>query len=124
MDKREKMKQHNVGFNVGFKIINKSGFHITFKNHLTVSVQFGLGTYTENRTKCNENEKCLNAEIAIIDSNDQFVTSKFFADDPYVTDVAGYLSPEQVAKIILDVSEYPEILEIDEHPPKSKQKEK
>lgn len=31
-----------------FKITGGSGFHITFENGWTVSVQFGPGTYTDN----------------------------------------------------------------------------
>ena len=32
----------------GFKITDKKGFHITFENGWTVSVQFGPGNYCEN----------------------------------------------------------------------------
>ncbi len=32
----------------GFKITGSKGFHITFENGVTVSVQFGPGTYSGN----------------------------------------------------------------------------
>ena len=33
----------------GFKISNGTGFHITFANGITVSVQFGYATYSGNK---------------------------------------------------------------------------
>ncbi len=32
----------------GFKITGKTGFHVTFENGWTVSVQFGSGNYCDN----------------------------------------------------------------------------
>ena len=47
-----------------FKLIDDTGFHITFENNVTVSVQFGKGHYCDNYLKGNLME-CKNAEVAI-----------------------------------------------------------
>lgn len=36
---------------VGFAVYRNKGFHVTFENGWTVSVQFGPGNYCENRDK-------------------------------------------------------------------------
>jgi hypothetical protein len=56
----------------GFKITGKKGFHITFENGYTVSVQFGPGNYCDNYDKeiGRDEEACAkfgssNAECAV-----------------------------------------------------------
>jgi hypothetical protein len=71
-----------------YKSEYNNGFHITFKNGLTISVQFGKGNYcTPSRS----------AEIAIWDNDNQDYN---FGNDM----VKGWLSPEEIAAWIYAVS--------------------
>jgi hypothetical protein len=67
------------------------GFHLTFENGNTISVQFGLGSYSSNRKQ--SKPKSNTAEIAIWNTN----------GDWYVFDdntVKGWCSPDEVAEWI------------------------
>jgi len=100
----------------GFKITDHKGFHITFKNGITVSTQFGPGNYCENRemsySKPKESMtlKSRNAEIAIFDSDGTWFT-RFC---PFIKngddDVDGWVTPEK----LLDVLRWSEELHQDE----------
>ena len=73
------------------KIISNKGFHIKFKNGVTVSVQFGPGNYCEHYlgwkksydfSDLEEPEntaiwKSENAEIAIWDNKEDWITHEF-----------------------------------------------
>jgi len=79
-----------------FKITHNKGFHLTFANGLTISVQFGAGNYCEHHESNDYfNTKKLpskDAEIAIWhESNGQLLQI-----DKYDT-VIGYLSTDEVA---------------------------
>jgi hypothetical protein len=60
---------------VPFRVINNRGFHITFANGVDVSVQFGIGSYTENHFNTDPlfNRRgyidSVDAEVAVIDRN-------------------------------------------------------
>lgn len=63
------------------KVNRNKGFHLEFKNGLTISVQFGSGNYCANRTNgLNIDEtkqsitECINAEIAIWDKDNTWFT--------------------------------------------------
>ncbi len=71
-----------------FKSDYNNGFHITFNNGLTISVQFGKANYCTPKTS---------AEIAIWDTENQDYN---FGNDQ----VKGWISPEEVAKWIFAVS--------------------
>jgi hypothetical protein len=76
-----------------FDIPNGKGFHITFKNGWTISVQFGGGNYCDNYDKRIYSEYCgpsSNAEIAAWKGETWF--------DFDGGQVAGYLSPDEVLK--------------------------
>lgn len=92
-----------------FKITMGKGFHMTFDNGLTISVQFGFGNYCENRNKFDLiNSKvdiqCEDCEIAVWDKHGDFITNLFI--DCHGDDVRGYLSTDQVADIIHKVKNY------------------
>jgi hypothetical protein len=82
----------------GFKLTRGTGFHITFENGWTASVQFGAGTYSdnhdafiigrENDPKYGEHESST-AEIAAWDSNHKWYE---FENDR----VDGYVTPAEV----------------------------
>lgn len=90
----------------GFKITGNKGFHITFANGVTVSVQFGVGNYCDNHSAFgllgHELEKQVigssNAEIAIWGKDGNWLTKEFrdMGDD-----VLGYLTPTEVLDALL-----------------------
>ena len=77
-----------------FKIMsdkNHKGFHMTFENGWTVSVQFGKQNYASNRENTDES---LDAEIAAWDKDGNW--HKFANGDT----VFGYEHPNDVAEFI------------------------
>lgn len=85
----------------GFAITSKKGFHMTFENGYTVSVQFGPGNYCDNYNmdfmqfhKGNlEVLESSDAEIAAWDKDGNWV--KIDGDG-----VKGYCSPKEVLEFI------------------------
>jgi hypothetical protein len=83
------------------KVIKNSGFHITFENGWTASVQFGPGTYSEHyetsRDVVARDSRVWTsktAEISAWDKNHQFYA---FESSPYHEDVKGDVTPDEVA---------------------------
>lgn len=80
-----------------FSSTYNKGYQITFANGLTISVQFGVGNYCDNRNKSRAEEmkntinQSTTAEIAIWDS---FGNWYDFGNDT----VKGFVSPEEVAE--------------------------
>lgn len=92
---------------LGFRIIGAKGFHITFANGYTVSVQFGYDNY------CISNQKTYkgtppggvaspDAEVAAWRADGSWLHPEGF--DFVGDDVIGYLSPEEVARFIQAVA--------------------
>ena len=92
----------------------RKGFQITFENGLKVSVQWGAGNYCDNHFpkdmdfSFSKDAKSSDAELAVI-YNGKFLDPQHFIDEEIGSDgdVAGYLSAEQVAKIIYNASTMP-----------------
>ena len=93
------------------RINNAKGFHLTFDNGLTISVQIGHGNYCDNYnlisdfynlrvSQCDIQSK--NAEVAIWDETGKWLTSNFIGDD----DVIGYLDVNQIVDLINKVKNY------------------
>lgn len=97
----------------GFVSTMRKGFQMTFKNGLTVSVQWGTGNYCDNYStkdinfnfKSTKDEKSSNAEIAVI-YNAELLDPQHFTNEEICVDgmVAIYLSAEQVAKVLYNAS--------------------
>ena len=68
-----------------------SGFQMTFENGNTISVQFGMGNYCNNKYQSKEN--CENAEIAIWNADGNWFD---FGNDQ----VKGHCTPNEVAYYI------------------------
>lgn len=87
-----------------FQSTMNKGFHMTFANGNTISVQFGYGNYCNNRnadfnTLLNkEDVKSETAEIAIWDKSGIWTTKDYFPDQ--CDDVVGYLSADQVLELM------------------------
>ena len=80
-------------------INEQKGFTLTFNNGWTISVQIGHMNYCANKnngpfnkTWCTNSEPCINAEIAIWDSEDNW----YAFDDPE-QEVKGWVSTDDVA---------------------------
>lgn len=103
------------------RITSGKGFKLTFENGVTISVQFGLGNYCENRSfnlyfdEWAEREReagergCENAEIAIWRGDDWY---NFGTDT-----VKGWVSPNEIAGWILWASLIPEDVPMEDLPP-------
>lgn len=84
---------------------------ITFENGLTISIFNGFGSYTENHfdTKLNEDEIMVQSktcEIAIFKNlfKEEWLTNEFI--DCEGDNVKGYVTPEELAEIIIKVKNY------------------
>mgnify|MGYP001577526200 CR=1 FL=1 len=90
----------------GFAITGSKGFHITFKNGVTVSVQFGGGSYCQNHDNLGligkEHElkvlESVNAEVAIWGKGGAWITKEFCPNSN--DDVLGWQTPEQVLEAL------------------------
>ena len=78
-----------------FAITGAKGFHITFANGWTISVQFGVGNYCDNRYATKRlNVLSTTAEIAAWDEHGRW--HEFDTGDT----VKGYCSPAEVLAFI------------------------
>jgi hypothetical protein len=90
-----------------FKTFSQKGFQTTFPNGFTVSVMFGAGNYCENRfsdlevggtVKVWTEHNSQDAEIAVIDSNGNFVTE--FPGCPEGDQVRGWITPDEMLEVM------------------------
>lgn len=88
---------------MSFHITRGKGFHITFKNGYTVSVQFGPGNYCEHYDRAigREEEKCgaegsLEAEVAVWKDGGDLLEHPDFGENT----VKGYVDAEYVLSLL------------------------
>ena len=90
-----------------FNTVSKKGFQVTFDNGLTVSVMFGAGNYCERRdsdlevgetVKVWSQHKSSDAEIAVIDSDGNFVTG--FPGCPDCDQVRGWVTTNEMLEVM------------------------
>ena len=86
-----------------FSNTSKNGFHITFANGYTVSVQWNAMNYCDNRSYARyepdpDYKPCANAEVACWGSDGVWL--RLGEDD----DVIGFQTPEQVTAILDRIS--------------------
>ncbi len=96
-----------------FEITRGKGFHLTFSNGWTVSVQFGSNNYCANmnthhgacatRDTHHEATKCVDAEVAAWDRSGTWHRKAGDSDD-----VQGWLSADRVGLFIAEVMALPE----------------
>lgn len=88
-----------IGLKKEFKITGNKGFHITFPNGWTVSVQFGPGNYCENNDadfklpKASDSWRSKDAEVWC-----------FNGDNHYPKEPLASQSPLEVLKILNKIS--------------------
>ena len=97
---------------MNFRITEGKGFHIKFKNGVTLSTQFGFGNYCDNRhirDNIHNGETGSNlVEVAVWDKDKKWLTRKMikavFNEEAY-DDVMGYVNVTDWAKIVQWCSE-------------------
>lgn len=86
----------------GFKICNQKGFHVTFANGWTVSVQFGRGNYCDNYDAVGSwgdpVPPSRTAEIAAWPSGGDMIV----IDDGDT--VRGYVSPDELLAFMAEIA--------------------
>ena len=94
-------------------ITNNKGFHMTFENGLTASVQWGRGNYCENHFNTEldfigtKPASSNNAEVAVFDKNGDFLNVNQFLPECVFTDgeVCGHLSPDGIVDFLAKVKD-------------------
>lgn len=94
----------------------RRGFHITFENGITASVQWGAGCYCDNRFPkdmdftFSKDAESNTAEVAALRGNQFLNINDFLPDECSSPEdmVAGYLTPEQVVDFLMNVKNYKE----------------
>lgn len=90
-----------------FKLNDQRGFQITFENGVTLSTQFGRGSYCENRSTApgvyDDPGFSHDAEIAVWDKNGKWITKKILKKcgiPAHCDDVLGRVEPDFWAVIV------------------------
>lgn len=86
----------------GFRITMGRGFHVTFANGHTVSVQFGGGNYCENRDMdFSQNAQAGEKGSATVETAHWGPDGEFIQLPGASDDVNGYQTPEQVLELLI-----------------------
>lgn len=83
------------------KINHNKGFHITFKNGWTVSVQFGWGNYSDNYNNPVDEMRSFGKDAYASNNAEVWAWNK---DKYYPEDPLGYQTPEQILKFMNKIS--------------------
>ena len=87
-----------------FKICDNKGFHVTFDNGFTVSVQFGPGNYGDNYNMRIGDRECREAREGYKSSRAETAVwgpdGNFIAWDPDSHEVQGYNDSAYVLKLL------------------------
>lgn len=83
------------------KISSLKGYHMTFDNGYTVSVQFGRGNYCDNRYGEATPSVCKNAEVLAWD-----------AEGEEVGEPIGWLTPDEVLAYMVKIASFPGLPEV------------
>ena len=100
-----------------FASTERKGFHMTFENGLTASVQWGRGNYCENHFNANlgfcgmgPDAYSDDAEVAVIYKGNLINIGNFLPEHcSHDGTVAGWLSPEDVLYFLNKVMEFKEV---------------
>lgn len=87
-----------------FRACENKGFHITFKNRWTISVQFGPGNYCENYELLFERRKVEDLLNKPEYESDDAEVWSFNGKDNYPKDPLPNQTPEQVLAFMMKVS--------------------
>lgn len=91
----------------------RKGFHITFENGLTASVQWGAGNYCDNHSPrdmdftFSKDAESNTAEVAVMKGGRFLDIVQFLPEDCSSDEtVAGWLTPEQVVDFLVNVKNW------------------
>lgn len=110
------MANHHYG-DEGFYTPWLNGFHMTFGNGYTISVQWKAGNYCTNHFSNDFSNShpmfSLNAEIAVLDRQGELIEDldKFLPEQlQFHSDgmVCGYVRPDELIEVMKNVSTYKE----------------
>lgn len=98
----------------GFVSTMRKGFHMTFENGLTVSVQWGAGNYCDNHFPSDldftfsKDAESNTAEVAIFGADGEFIDPQMFFKHEINSDgaVAGWLTSGEVAELLVNVRDW------------------
>ena len=101
----------------GFVSTMRKGFHMTFPNGLTVSVQWGAGNYCDNHFpddkdfSWSKDAESDTAEVAVFGPDGKFIDPQNFVGYDIHSDgtVVGWLDPSQVVELLANVRDWPNI---------------
>ena len=93
----------------------QKGFHMTFENGLTVSVQWGAGNYCDNHFPVDgdyswsKDAESNTAEVAVLHGRTFLNANHFMPEEEadWMDEVVGYLTPEQVVDLLMRVKNCP-----------------
>src|SRR5678816_1702525 len=102
----ETMAQRPIPGTPGFRCCDNKGFHITFENGVTVSVQFGKYNYITNRDTQRDGEHSITAEIAAFAKDGSWLTKQLVDEDPG-DDVLGWQTPADVFAFMQRAAAWP-----------------
>ena len=98
-----------------FTITRGKGFHITFENGWTVSVQWGPGNYCDHRYTAFDSPddtrimpqfwESKTAEVAAFKDRDKWYI--FPGDEGLTTSVKGYMTPKEVLEFMVMIANIP-----------------
>lgn len=92
-----------------FRITNGKGFHLTFANGYTASVQFGPGNYCDNRCDFSNEVAYMEGRIANTDSpNAEFLAWDAKGKDTMLA--KGWLNAEQILALLNETAALPSCL--------------
>jgi hypothetical protein len=83
-----------------FDITNGKGFHMTFANGWTISVQFGGGSYCDHHDRYD-----LSNVLSYCGPSKTAEFAAWSEKDTHVRNVQGYLTTDEVAKLISEFAE-------------------
>ncbi len=100
-----------------FKVDYGRGFHLTFANGFTASVQWGKDNYCENREPYNIDKfiqeimhggaSCIDAEVACVTKEGYLIDLDDYQNNKH-EQVLGYLSTDEVLQFMSWVANLPE----------------
>lgn len=101
-----------MGKPAGFAITGGKGFHVTFKNGWTISVQFGPGNYSDNyhldfTSFYDKQPGVLRSSTAEIACWGPDGAMREFSDGEYPDTVKGRVTPEEVLALMADIAARP-----------------
>lgn len=94
----------------GFVSTMRRGFHMTFANGLTASVQWGAGNYCENHNSTDftpiKDVSSGTAEVAVFKNGELIDANPFVPEErrDNCDIVCGWLSPDNVAQFLVNVA--------------------